>query len=127
MDFSKKEKCKGFLDENVREAKLFNRRKEFVLSVFQDALMPFSKKEDACPMEDIQLGDIIKTKKTHPCGGDTWEVIRTGADIKMKCQTCGRVVMLDRLVFIKRRKKTLSHGEGLTCHEAPLPKTHHEE
>ena len=67
-------------------------------------------------MEDIQLGDIIKTKKVHPCGGDTWEVIRTGADIKMKCLTCARVVMLDRLVFLKRRKKIISHGAGITCH-----------
>ncbi len=62
-------------------------------------------------MEDeIRLGDVVRTKKPHPCGGDTWTVVRTGADIKLKCLTCGRVVMLDRVVFLKRRKATLERG-----------------
>ena len=39
-------------------------------------------------------GDIIITKKKHPCGGDSWQVTRTGADCKIKCLTCGRTVML---------------------------------
>ncbi len=56
---------------------------------------------------DVFLGDVIQTRKPHPCGGDTWVVIRTGADIKIKCQGCGRIVMLDREVFFKRRKKLL--------------------
>lgn len=56
---------------------------------------------------DIFLGDVIQTRKTHPCGADTWVVIRTGADIKIKCNGCGRIVMLDRAVFLKRRKKVL--------------------
>ena len=56
---------------------------------------------------DIYLGDVIQTRKAHPCGSDTWVVIRTGADIKIKCQGCGRIVMLDRMVFLKRRKKVL--------------------
>ena len=62
-------------------------------------------------MEDeIRLGDVVRTKKPHPCGGDTWTVVRTGADIKLKCMTCGHVVMLDRVVFLKRRKATLERG-----------------
>ena len=60
--------------------------------------------------EEILLGDVIKTRKPHPCGSDIWTVIRTGADIKIKCQGCGRIVMLDRQAFLKRRKKTLSQG-----------------
>lgn len=59
---------------------------------------------------DILLGDVIQTRKAHPCGSDIWTVIRTGADIKMKCQGCGRIVMLDRQVFIKRRKKLIQRG-----------------
>ena len=59
---------------------------------------------------DIRLGDVIQTRKPHPCGGDTWVVIRTGADIKIKCQGCGRIVMLDRAVFLKRRKKVIQQG-----------------
>ena len=63
-------------------------------------------------MEDgVFLGDVVRTRKAHPCGGDTWTVIRTGADIKLRCQTCGRIVMLDRIAFLKRRKSTLSRVE----------------
>ncbi|MGN0771207.1 MAG: DUF951 domain-containing protein [Christensenellales bacterium] len=44
---------------------------------------------------DYKIGDVVTTKKPHPCGGNKWEIIRTGADYKLKCLTCGRVVMLD--------------------------------
>lgn len=59
---------------------------------------------------EIRLGDVIQTRKPHPCGSDTWVVIRTGADIKIKCQGCSRIVMLDREVFLKRRKKLIQQG-----------------
>ena len=61
-------------------------------------------------MEEIRLGDKVKMKKTHPCGSDEWSVIRIGADIKIKCLGCGRIVMLDRETFVKRRKKVLEQG-----------------
>mgnify|MGYP006335130001 FL=1 len=61
-------------------------------------------------MEEIRLGDIVQTRKPHPCKSDTWVVVRTGADIKIKCQGCGRIVMLDRETFLKRRKKLLQQG-----------------
>lgn len=62
-------------------------------------------------MEDeIRLGDKIRTRKPHPCGGDEWQVVRTGADIKIKCLQCGRIVMLDRQVFLKKRKALLERG-----------------
>jgi len=53
----------------------------------------------------LNIGDIAKMRKTHPCGGDLWKVVYVGADIKMKCEKCGRVVMLDRPTFEKRVKK----------------------
>lgn len=43
----------------------------------------------------MQVGDIIKSKKTHPCGGNEWQVIRTGADFKLKCTKCGHIIMVD--------------------------------
>ncbi|MDR1569365.1 MAG: DUF951 domain-containing protein [Oscillospiraceae bacterium] len=58
----------------------------------------------------VSVGDIVKMKKTHPCGSDTWTVIRTGADVKIKCGGCGRIVMMDRFVFIKRRKAIITSG-----------------
>ena len=51
-----------------------------------------------------QVGDKIKTKKNHPCGSSEWEVLRTGADFKLKCLGCGRVVMVDYLSFLKMVK-----------------------
>ena len=51
------------------------------------------------------VGDKIVSKKVHPCGGNVWTIVRVGADFKMKCDTCGRVVMLDRLDFEKIVKK----------------------
>ena len=59
---------------------------------------------------EIRLGDVVSTRKPHPCGGNEWTVVRTGADIKMKCNTCGHVVMLDREKFLRRRKALISQG-----------------
>jgi hypothetical protein len=53
------------------------------------------------------LGDRVMMKKAHPCGSTTWQVIRIGADIKIKCEGCGRIVMLDRSTFDKRLKKVM--------------------
>ena len=55
-------------------------------------------------VELILPGDVIRTRKPHPCGGDEWTVLRTGADIRIRCNTCGRLVMLDREAFLKRKK-----------------------
>ena len=57
--------------------------------------------------QEVRLGDLVQMKKKHPCGSDQWIVTRTGADIKIRCTGCGRIVMLDRPVFLKRRKKIL--------------------
>ena len=62
--------------------------------------------------DDILLGDVITTRKSHPCGSSEWTVIRTGADIKIRCRGCGRIVMLDRESFLRRRKAVLSRGEA---------------
>ena len=50
----------------------------------------------------MKLGDVVETKKPHPCGGRKWEIVRTGADYKIKCLTCGRVVMLAPDELMKR-------------------------
>ena len=61
-------------------------------------------------VEEIRIGDVVQTRKQHPCGSSEWTVTRIGADIKMRCSGCGRVVMLDRETFLKRRKKLISQG-----------------
>ncbi|MBU0703638.1 MAG: DUF951 domain-containing protein [Chloroflexi bacterium] len=50
-------------------------------------------------------------RKPHPCGGYEWEVIRIGADIRLRCLTCDRRVMLPRSKFEKRVKTRLSAGD----------------
>ncbi|MGR6837296.1 DUF951 domain-containing protein [Syntrophomonas erecta] len=52
--------------------------------------------------KQFTLGDIVRLKKQHPCGSYNWQVIRMGADIKIRCRGCGRVVMLPRRDFEKR-------------------------
>ncbi len=59
---------------------------------------------------EVRIGDVVLTKKPHPCGSSEWTVTRIGADIKIRCSGCGRVVMLDRETFLKRRKKLISQG-----------------
>ena len=59
----------------------------------------------------IEIGDKVQMRKAHPCGSTTWILTRVGADVKMKCCTCGRLVMLDRELFEKRVKKILEHAE----------------
>jgi hypothetical protein len=59
------------------------------------------------------VGDVVRLKKPHPCGGFDWRVVRLGADIGIKCQSCGRRVLLPRRdlerrmrVFVDRRSAT---------------------
>ncbi len=58
----------------------------------------------------IALGDVVQMRKAHPCGSDKWTIIRTGADVKIRCHGCGRAVMLDRAEFEKRVKKIVEHA-----------------
>jgi len=59
---------------------------------------------------EIRLGDVVRLRKQHPCGGFEWEVVRLGADIGIRCRTCSRRVLLERSVFEKRVKTFLSRG-----------------
>lgn len=59
-------------------------------------------------IEEFDLGDIVEMKKTHPCGNKNFEIIRVGADIKIKCTNCERIVMLPRSKFQKGAKKLVS-------------------
>lgn len=52
----------------------------------------------------FDLGDIVEMKKSHPCGHNRWEIIRMGADIKIKCLGCNRIIMIPRSTFEKRLK-----------------------
>ena len=57
------------------------------------------------------LNDIVEMKKQHPCGTNRWQVIRFGADIKIKCCHCERVLMMPRPDFKKKLKKVLESSQ----------------
>ncbi|MCF6094663.1 DUF951 domain-containing protein [Microaerobacter geothermalis] len=57
--------------------------------------------------KQFSMGDIVQMKKPHPCGANEWQVIRMGADVRIKCQKCGHSVLLPRLEFERKMKKVL--------------------
>ena len=56
---------------------------------------------------EINVGDILKLKKPHPCGRHEWEVLRVGADFRIKCRGCGHQVMIARRLLEKNIKEIL--------------------
>lgn len=56
-------------------------------------------------MNEYKVGDIVETKKQHPCGSKTWEITRVGVDFKLKCTNCGRVIMVEREKALKMIKR----------------------
>ncbi len=54
---------------------------------------------------DIQVGNIVKLKKSHPCGSFEWEVLRIGADFRLKCMGCGHQIMTPRKQVEKNIKE----------------------
>ena len=64
-------------------------------------------------MEKInsKVNDIVRMKKKHPCGSDTWTILRVGMDFGIKCNGCGHFVMIPRPKFIKMAKEVLNNEE----------------
>jgi hypothetical protein len=62
--------------------------------------------------QDIQVDDLVRLRKPHPCGSYEWRVVRIGADIGLKCQVCGRRILLDRRSFKKRVKTVIRRSDA---------------
>jgi hypothetical protein len=81
------------------------------------------------PVVQYRIGDTLELRKRHPCGGVSWVVVRLGADIGLRCLTCGRRVLLERAVLERRTKKFLTRvddvrqesGDGLDQPPAGSP------
>lgn len=65
---------------------------------------------------DLQINDIVRMRKPHPCGGYEWKVTRLGADIGLECLTCRHRIMLTRRE-LTRRAKTISGQSANGCME----------
>ena len=53
---------------------------------------------------ELKIGDTIRLKKSHPCGSYEWEIVRVGADIRIKCLKCEHTVLIERSVLERRIK-----------------------
>ena len=61
---------------------------------------------------DVRVGDTLEMKKPHPCGARRWQVLRVGMDFKLRCQGCGRELMLSRAKAEKGIKKIIREEEA---------------
>jgi hypothetical protein len=74
------------------------------------------------PALTLYLGDLVRLRRAHPCGGDTWLVDRLGADIGLRCQTCDRHVLVDRRTVERRLVAFVRRGDPvLSAAAAPRP------
>lgn len=60
---------------------------------------------------EYNVGDIVRTKKQHPCGSKLWELTRVGVDFKLKCQGCGHIVIVERQKALKMITKKIEKQE----------------
>ncbi|MEG1857661.1 MAG: DUF951 domain-containing protein [Pseudoflavonifractor sp.] len=60
---------------------------------------------------DVQVGDVLELKKTHPCGSHAWRVLRVGMDFRLRCEGCGREMLVPRSKAEKSIKKVIRGGE----------------
>lgn len=63
------------------------------------------------PVLELFLGDVVRLRRAHPCGGDTWLVDRLGADIGIRCETCGRHVLVERPALERRLAGFVFRGD----------------
>lgn len=71
---------------------------------------------------EIRVGDVVRLRKPHPCGGYEWDVFRLGADIGIQCTTCGRRVLITRRQFERRVKTLVRRGDPASgAAQAPHP------
>jgi hypothetical protein len=69
---------------------------------------------------ELYLGDVLRLRRRHPCGGDTWLVDRLGADIGVRCTTCARHVLIERPALERRIVAFVERGDpALSAAVAP--------
>lgn len=63
------------------------------------------------PILGLLLGDVVRLRRNHPCGGDTWLVDRLGADIGLRCETCDRHILIERPTLERRFAAFVRRGD----------------
>ncbi len=62
----------------------------------------------------LSVGDVVELRKSHPCGGYTWRILRVGVDVGMECLTCRRYVLVPRSRFEARIKRVVERATGVS-------------
>jgi hypothetical protein len=62
-------------------------------------------------LPELQMGDVLRLRKPHPCGSTDWRVVRLGADIGLKCLGCNRRILLPRREVARRLKGYVQRGD----------------
>jgi hypothetical protein len=74
------------------------------------------------PVLELFLGDVVRLRRRHPCGSDTWLVDRLGADIGLRCTACRRHVLLERPLLERRLAGFVERGDpDVTAAARPAP------
>ena len=74
------------------------------------------------PVLELFLGDVVRLRRAHPCGSSEWLVDRLGADIGLRCQGCGRHVLLERRLLEARITDFVSRGDAtMSAAVSPRP------
>ena len=60
---------------------------------------------------EIEVNDIVRLRKKHPCGNDEWQIVKLGIDIRIKCLKCQRLVLLERRTLERRIKAVVSRAQ----------------
>lgn len=69
-------------------------------------------REAASGVVEFLLGDVVRLRRVHPCGGTDWLVDRLGADIGLRCLSCGRHVLIERRVLERRMTQFVARGDA---------------
>jgi hypothetical protein len=87
-----------------------------------DTLGRMTDRPALTPALTLYLGDVLRLRRVHPCGGSEWLVDRLGADIGLRCETCGRHVLLERRLLERRLGAFVRRGDPLlSSAAAPRP------
>ena len=66
-------------------------------------------------MDKYEVGDVVRLKKQHPCGSSEWEILRVGADFRLKCTGCGHQIMIARKLSRKKIQKKIRKKSLKSC------------
>ena len=72
------------------------------------------------PIIPLRLGDRVKLKKDHPCGGKIFQILRVGSVVRIVCETCGRDMTIDRIKLEKAIKQIITESSDQTQSKGTL-------